>query len=545
MVFCNFGGEKLDRHLHESDAARGELDACLGEFCDPCFRIVDTRYGQLNVTINDDDLIGRFLTETGEWAFDEASFIASTLNDGARVLDGGAFLGTFGLGVALRRKLGLLCAVEANPLVLPLLEANLRRNARATSEVIGALLAGPAGSPRIGHANPGNLGSVSFCEDAIGDDCLPEPEEVVTLETLRERYGAFDLIKLDIEGMEREVLLGDEEHLSRGLTTLWLECNEHARSLDVLDLVLSWGVEVHYFAFPSHNPDNFRRLLKPILPWAYEAGLLVAPGRPPVLDAEFAAHGCILRPVASREALEEAMWLTPRGLPDELAVADAPTLAAIASRALRGQERSSFLHTGLAENVWQRLAATQEGLACAENLAVSRLTEIEEERRIRSVAEDLAVSRLAEIEEERRIRSAAEDLAVSRLAEIEEERFLRANAEERLAEATSLALGRLASLGEERDRTIFAEAAAEAAAAQLASTNAQLASTNAQLASTNAQLESTNAQLASTNAQLATIQMTLGWRLVARVNRFVASRQKLHRVLRSGRVAAGMLLGRR
>lgn len=129
MVFCNFGGEKLDRHFHESDAARGELDACLGEFCDPCFRIVDTRYGQLNVTINDDDLIGRFLTETGEWAFDEASFIASTLNDGARVLDGGAFLGTFGLGVALRRKLGLLCAVEANPLVLPLLEANLRRNA--------------------------------------------------------------------------------------------------------------------------------------------------------------------------------------------------------------------------------------------------------------------------------------------------------------------------------------------------------------------------------------------------------------------------------
>lgn len=476
----------MEQNLHEPVIDRSDQDTCPGQFCDPSFRVVETRYGLLNVSSNSDDLIGRFLTETGEWAFDEASFIATTLQDGAHVLDGGAFLGTFGLGVGLRRKLGLLCAVEANPLVLPLLEANLRRNASAQFEVIGALLAGPEGSPRIGHANLGNLGSASFSEDVVGDACLPEPEAAVTLATLRERYGAFDLIKLDIEGMEREVMLGDVEHLSRGLTTLWIECNEDARSLDVLDLVLSWGLEVHYFAFPSHNPDNFRSLPKPILPWVYEAGLLVAPGRPPELEAEFAAHGCILRRVASREALEEAMWLTPRGLPDELAVADAPVLAAVASRALRGQERSTFLRIGLAENVWKRLAATQEGLACAE------------------------------------------DLAVSRLAEIEEERCLRANAEDRLADATSLALGRLASLGEERDRATFAEAAARAA-----------------VADADAAAKAADAQLASTNAQLAAIQMTLGWRLVARVNRFVARRPNLHRVLRSGRAAAGGLLGRR
>jgi len=337
--------------------------------------VIDTRYGPLSITSDGDDLIGRFLKECGEWAFFETSFIASVLEDGARVLDGGAFLGTFGLGIGLRRKLGLLCAAEANPQIIPLLDANLRRNANAQFEVIGSLLTGSDGPPRIGHVNPGNLGSASYSEDALSDEILPHPEAVVTLKTLRERYGSFDLIKLDIEGMEREVLLGDEEYLSRGSTTLWIECNENQRALDVLDLLLSWGVQVNYFAFPSHNPDNFLSLHKPILPWAYEAGLLVSPGRPPVLSGELSEHGCILRSVASRDALEDAMWFTPRGLPEELAVADAPALAAVASRALRGQERSRFLVAELAENVWSRLAATQEGLACAEHLAVSRLAE--------------------------------------------------------------------------------------------------------------------------------------------------------------------------
>jgi FkbM family methyltransferase len=523
--------KKLKRALCESVTARGEEDTWHGQLLDGSFRVVETRYGPLNVAANRDDLIGRFLSETGEWAFDEAAFAAATLHDGARVLDAGAFLGTFGLGIGLQRKLGMLCAVEANALVLPLLHANLRRNASSEFEVIGALLLGSEGAPRIGHANPTNLGSASFSKDAAGEECVPAPEATITLATLRERYGPFDLIKLDIEGMEREVMLGDAEHLSRGSTTLWIECNEHARSLDVLDLVLSWGLEVYYFAFPSHNPDNFRSLARPILPWAYEAGLLVAPGRPPVLDAERAAHGCILRPVASRAMLEEAMWLTPRWLPHELADADAPMLAAVASRALTGQERSSFLREGLGESGWGRLAAAQEELAYTDRTAFLRV--------------------------------------------IDEERRLRANAEARLADATSLALARLGLLGAERDRAADAEAAAKAAvaeaavaeaaaqaavanaeaAAQTAVAKAEAAVANAEAAAqvavakaeaaAKAAVANAEAQLASTNAQLAAIQMSLGWRLVARVNRFVARRPNLHRVLRRGRAVAGSLVGRR
>src|SRR5262249_13988082 len=65
-----------------------------------------TRYGVLTVPNTSTDVIGRFLARYGEWAWDEVSFLAPLLPNGAHVLDVGAFVGTFGLGLALRRELG-------------------------------------------------------------------------------------------------------------------------------------------------------------------------------------------------------------------------------------------------------------------------------------------------------------------------------------------------------------------------------------------------------------------------------------------------------
>ena len=167
----------------------------------------------------------------------------------------------------------------------------------------------------------------------------------MTLRELRERHGEFDIIKLDVEGMNAKYFSATPI-TSRGAATIWVECNEDARSLDVADLLLSWGLDVYYFAFPSHNPDNFG-LAKPILPWAYEAGLLAVPKMIPImLSAELLSHRCILHRITSRAELEEAMWFTPRWLPDDLANADEATLAAVAGRALSGQARPSFLLSG-------------------------------------------------------------------------------------------------------------------------------------------------------------------------------------------------------
>jgi FkbM family methyltransferase len=212
-----------------NDRAPGRRKSALGD------GLVSTRYGMLDLPTSDDLTICRFLSETGEWAWDEATFLAMQLRDGARIIDGGAFVGTFGLGVASQKRLDLICAVEANPTLAPKLKSNLARNTTAPSVVLTAMLSGPGERPRGGRAHAVNLGSASYAEGAIGDAIIAAPDSAITLEEIRKDFGEFDLIKLDVEGMELDVLLGDASHLSAGKSTIWVECNETRRSIVLVD----------------------------------------------------------------------------------------------------------------------------------------------------------------------------------------------------------------------------------------------------------------------------------------------------------------------
>jgi FkbM family methyltransferase len=521
--------------------------------------MIDSRYGRLAAT-GDQDIVGRFLMRCGEWAWDETSFVASVLPENARVLDVGAFLGTFGLGLALRERLDFLCLVEANPTILPLLQTNIDSNVTLHATVINAMVTGAPARPRAGLTDPTNLGATSFADEAAAPQSAMLPERAMTLAELRAEYGDFDLIKLDVEGMEQEILRGDCEHLARGDTTLWVECNECPQSLDLAKMLLSWGLGVYYFAFPSHNPDNFRGEDEPIFPWAYEAGLLVAPRTPPQLDATLIAHGCILRPVKTVEDLREALWRTPRWLPAELAHADAPELAAAASRALRGQDYNQFLLAGAeappAESIWDRQRAVEVGLAHAQALALERLDQLQRERAQREAAEAglaraeaLAFERLDQLQQEHNRREAAEAglaraeaLAFERLDQLQQEHDRREAADRRLADMTSRALARLAEIGIERERADRAAeqiAAAEAAVAQAAAA-AQAVAAEAQTAVT---LAEASARAAVQKA--GDIEMAVLWRLVLPINNFVSARPRLHGALRRARMMGGVLLGRR
>ena len=307
---------------------------------------------------------------------------------------------------------------------------------------------------------------------------------------------------------------------SRGEATLWIECNESAKSLLAAELALSWRLAAWYFAFPSHNPDNFRAEREPIYPWAYEAGLLVAPKIRPRMDAELEAHNCILRPIESIADLREAMWFTPRWLPRELAHAETSQLAATAGRALLKQSRDNFLseHSTdaalfeidregeeIADDLRdpltrerKRRAVVEAGFASAEKVALERLSELTQERRRREVveaglvqAEKIAFERLAQLNEERRRREAAEaalaraeklaaeaglvesEKLAERLEQLSEERQRREAAEQLLASANAHALARLAELGAERERADAAERKLQDATAQFAAERAK------------------------------------------------------------------------
>lgn len=455
---------------------------------------IETRYGTLSVPDTETDLIGRFLARYGEWALDEAHFVASTLpGEHARILDGGAFVGTFGLGVALYRSVGFLCFVEANDALTAMLQDNVSRNCQVPSSVVDGLLGWQGVTLREGQGDASNMGAMSFA--AVDDSSLEEqrmadtPHRIVTLAELRAQHGDFDLLKLDVEGMESGILREDAEHLARGDTSIWIECRDDPSSLASADLLLSWGLDLYYFAFPSHNPDNFRNDSAPIYPMAYEAGLLAAPKSPPTLDEELLRHHCILQPIHSLEDMKSALWRTPRWGEIDWVGASAAEVAALAGRKLRGETYETYLgprwnpHPVVDDDIWSRLAATETALR------------------------------------------EAEALAFERLAVIETERERADGAELRMAEACAQALDRLSELGIERERATRMEDRA-ITAEQCAITAEQCAITAEQRA--------------------IAIETSTTWRLGAPIRRLVDSKPRLHSLIRRGhRLAANIIKHRR
>lgn len=324
-----------------------------------------TRYGSMQTLDVERDLISRCLDCFGEWAWHEVVFVGSILPLGGRVLDIGAFLGTFSLGLAICSEVNFLCAVEANPSIVPLLENNMRRNVQHKAVVVEAMVAAASTEARPGRAAPDNQGAMSFQVGAMGEIETARPARTTTLADLRNEYGPFDLIKVDAEGMELEILTSDSEYLVQGKTTLWIECNEGPASLELAEKLLSWGMDVFYFAFPAHNTDNFSGSKHALLPMAYEAGLLAAPRVVPELSAELAAHGCIFEPIEKIDDLRRAMWRTPRWGMAEWVDATPATVIALTVHALLGDEFAGYLAPGWQRGkpLWSRLTEAQAVLA--------------------------------------------------------------------------------------------------------------------------------------------------------------------------------------
>ncbi|MDG3439878.1 FkbM family methyltransferase [Nitrospirillum amazonense] len=308
---------------------------------------VETRYGRLKVVDPANDLISRVLATYGEWGSCETRFVAANLADGAAVADIGAFLGTFGLGVAGLRPLRALCCVEANSSTFPLLHHNIAANKPASlkSAVALAAIIGPAGNlPFEASMAPGNAGSFSLAMAA--DDnriAVPVAARHMTLAALRQEHGPFDLIKIDVEGLELAILQDDQEFLDTSDTTLWLECNEVPGSLDLAEFLLDLGFSVYYFAFPATTADNFKKAEPVDFPYGYEAGLWATRSEAPVLDDDLRVAGCILKRVESREDLRLALWATPRWAPASWMGRSHQETVALAAHSLLGENLEDYL----------------------------------------------------------------------------------------------------------------------------------------------------------------------------------------------------------
>jgi FkbM family methyltransferase len=167
-------------------------------------RLKQCRDGALIYNIND-FFAGRGLDKYGEVGHGTVRFLSQLIRPGMTILEVGANIGIFTLPLArFVRPGGKVIAFEPQRIIYQMLCGNIALNAIdniiAHNSAVGCAT-GSITVPPVEYAQPGNFGGVSMATAGAGE-IVP----LVTIDSLA--LPECDFIKIDVEGMELDVLEG-------------------------------------------------------------------------------------------------------------------------------------------------------------------------------------------------------------------------------------------------------------------------------------------------------------------------------------------------
>ena len=218
-------------------------------------RVKNTRFGPLMYNLND-LYIGRSLDLYGEYCIHEARIAMDLLRPGMTAVDVGANIGALTVPMAQTvGAAGRAIAIEAQRGIFHMLCGNMAMNDLANVRTILAAAGSRAGAisvPRLMLDRPNNLGALSLVP---GENAAMDRVEVITLDSLA--LDACHLIKIDVEGMEREVLLGAADTIGRHRPFLYVENDRKDKSEALLRHLFELGYRVWWHTPPYYDSNNF------------------------------------------------------------------------------------------------------------------------------------------------------------------------------------------------------------------------------------------------------------------------------------------------
>jgi len=173
-----------------------------------------TKHGAIEAPANDRYMVPAMQIR-GAYSEGEIKKLLSLIDRTSTVVEVGACFGA--ISVPLAQHVGQLFCFEPQPAMADLLERNLKAFDNAT--VLRCAAAGSEGRsyvPDVSVDPDGiyNYGAVSLCNHGL-------PVQVVTLDDAIE--GQVDLIKIDVEGMEGEVIAGARRIIAQYAPILYVE----------------------------------------------------------------------------------------------------------------------------------------------------------------------------------------------------------------------------------------------------------------------------------------------------------------------------------
>jgi FkbM family methyltransferase len=223
-----------------------------------------------------DRFIGRSLDYYGEWCESELDLLLRFCREGDVVVDVGANIGshtvTFAKAVGAN---GAVFALEPQRLAFQLLcgniALNILTNVHSLQKAAGAQ-AGRAKIPALSWNEPHNFGAVSILNESLPGDEV----EVVTLDSLA--LPSCRLIKIDVEGMEPDVVAGARETIGKYQPILFVENNTVEHAARTIAAVEQIGYRAWWHLGLYYNAANFYRNKENIFaPFKPEANMLCMP----------------------------------------------------------------------------------------------------------------------------------------------------------------------------------------------------------------------------------------------------------------------------
>ena len=201
-----------------------------------------------------DEYVGRSIEHYGDYQREELKLFSQYVKPGDTVLDIGANIGSHTLWFANRvgsKEGGRVLAFEPQRLTYQTLCANMALNSVMCVDCKHMGVGSAQKIIKVPVLNPemkNNFGGLSIKDHEEGEDVAIVPIDHINL-------SSCDFIKIDVEGMEPEVLMGGLKTIYEHKPVIYLEVDRDENNPLLLEIMDSLNYKVEQHTPPLHSPD--------------------------------------------------------------------------------------------------------------------------------------------------------------------------------------------------------------------------------------------------------------------------------------------------